>query len=121
MPANVTELPRSGRHVQAAPGEDPLVAAAAAVRFTRRLIIGGTAASTVWLSLAAWYVHAYLGWGLLAAILPYELAAFVAGVTMPLAFLWLVLVFMKPNRELRQHTDALRRQLALLTFPAEEA
>ncbi len=61
MPANVTELPRSGRHLQARPGDDPLVVAAKEAKFLRRLVVGGTAASGVWIGLCVWYVHAYLG------------------------------------------------------------
>ena len=54
-------------------------------------------------------------------MLPHEVAAVVAGTALPLAALWGVLLVLRPNRDLTYHTEALRRQLALLTFPADEA
>jgi len=118
MPANVTELPRSGRHVQIAPSEDQAVGAE---QFSRWLFGAGAGATVAWLGLSVWYVQAYLGWAFLGALLPHEVPALVAGVMVPLAFLWLILVFVRPRRELRHHTETLRRQLALLTYPAEAA
>ena len=117
MPANVTELPRSGRHIQNVPSEDLSVVAARAARSSRRLFGAGIAVSLVWLGLSVWYIQAYLGWAFFGAMLPHEVAAVAAGVAVPLAFLWLILVFVRPNRELQHHTETLRRHLDLLTYP----
>ena len=39
----------------------------------------------------------------------------------PLAFLWLAMAYFRRGYDVRDHTEALRRQLEMLTYPAEEA
>src|SRR3546814_1605710 len=40
---------------------------------------------------------------------------------MPLATLWFFVAYFRRGQDVRHHTELLRRQLALLTYPAEEA
>src|SRR3546814_10088462 len=54
-------------------------------------------------------------------MLPHEFGALVAGFFMPLATLWFFVAYFRRGQDVRHHTELLRRQLALLTYPAEEA
>ena len=121
MPANVTELPRSGRHAK---GPDPAeleATSARATRIWRRLLAVGLGLSGAWIALSAYYVDTTLGWDFTALMLPHELGALFAGFATPLAFLWLAISYLRQDQEVRRHTEMLRRQLELLTYPAEEA
>lgn len=78
------------------------------------------------LSLA--WVGAFAGWSVtspaapaLAAASPLELAAVVGAFTAPLSFLWLLVALFDRGAVGRAEAAALRRQLALLTYPAEAA
>ena len=63
MATNVTELPRSGRHVQSTPIEDPVGVEARAARYTQKLIAVGTGISFAWILLCGWYVAKFLRMG----------------------------------------------------------
>ena len=54
-------------------------------------------------------------------MLAHELGAMLAGMTAPMAFLWLGLAYFRRGSDVRDHSEALRRQLEMLTYPAEEA
>ena len=121
MAANVTELPRAGRHAAGTNWEDSQVASLRADKVQRRLLVAASALSLAWLALCAWYISTYLGWDLPSQLLPHEFGALVAGMATPLIVLWLVVVFARRGLEVRQHTQMLRRQLEMLTYPAEDA
>jgi hypothetical protein len=77
-------------------------------RFTIVLLFGAVG-SALWLFLAARYVAVQIGWENLFFLLPHELGAFLAGVFMPLAFLWLALCHRCPgpsDRRCQYHCSA---------------
>ncbi len=121
MAANVTELPRAGRHAAGSGWEDPQAVAQRAEKVQRRLLAATTVLSLGWLGLCAWYIGTYLGWDLPSQMLPHELGALAAGMATPLVALWLVVAFARRGMEVRHHTEMLQRQLEMPTYPTEEA
>ena len=85
------------------------------------IAVVGIAASVLWLWLAADYIGEQIGWDNLFFLLPHEIAIFVAGVFAPLAFLWLVLLYLAVGRRLAVTRDLLAARLDALTYPAEDA
>ncbi|MGH6880088.1 hypothetical protein [Hypericibacter sp.] len=81
----------------------------------------GLVLTIVWLALVAVYVERDIGWDNVRAMLPHELGAAVAGVFMPLVFLWLLILYWARGRDLADAATAINRQLDLLTFPSETA
>ena len=53
----------------------------------------GVGLTAAWLAACGLYVTREVGWDAMGFMLPHELAAFIAGVFMPLAFLWFALVW----------------------------
>ncbi|MEC8173403.1 MAG: hypothetical protein VX090_08480, partial [Pseudomonadota bacterium] len=121
MSANVTELPRAGRHTTGPDIAEIKAFEARARRKAQRITAGGISASVFWLLLCLTYIHTTLGWSFGSQMLAHELGAMVAGMTAPLAFLWLGLAYFRRGYDVREHSEALRRQLEMLTYPAEEA
>ena len=121
MSANVTELPRAGRH-SGGPDVVEIKASQARVkRRTQKVTAAGISVSVFWSFLCLTYIHTTLGWSFGSQMLAHELGAMVAGMTAPLAFLWLSMAYFRRGYDVRNHTEALRRQLDMLTYPAEEA
>ena len=61
MAANVTELPRAGRHAAGSGREDPQAVAERAEKVQRRLLAAAAVLSLGWLGLCVWYIARYLG------------------------------------------------------------
>ena len=121
MPANVTELPRAGRHTEGPDIAQIKASEARARRRAQRITAGGISATIFWLFLCLTYIQTTLGWSFATLMLAHELGAMLAGMTAPMAFLWLGLAYFRRGSEVRDHSEALRRQLEMLTYPAEEA
>jgi hypothetical protein len=120
MSTNVTKLPRSER--QGARGAGGLhEAIEAARRAQRRATIFASAASVAWVLFALVYISSNGSEGELAGLALPEVAMLIAGIVAPLAVIWLVVIFVRRNADLREHTDMLRQQLDLLTYPAADA
>ena len=81
----------------------------------------GGAVTAGWLAVAAWYVGRAVGWANIGFLLPHELAAMLAGVFAPLAFLWLFLLFALRAGEGRQETRELLHRLDELAYPDDAA
>ncbi len=95
MTANVTELPRAGRHTEGPDIAEIKASQARAKRHSQRVTNAGIAVSIFWLLLCLIYIHTTLGWSFGSQMLAHELGALVAGMAAPLAFLW--------------HSDSMRR------------
>ena len=121
MVAKVTQLPRAGRHASG-PNEADIQQEMARTRTVARLLlVGAVVASAVWIGLCLLYVNTVLGWDLAARMLPHEIGAMIAGASLPIAILWIVVAFFRRSYEIRQYTETLQRQYELLTYPSEEA
>ena len=121
MTANVTELPRAGRHTEGPDIAEIKASQARSKRHSQRITNAGIAVSIFWVLLCLIYIHSTLGWSFGSQMLAHELGALVAGMAAPLAFLWLAMAYFRRGYDVRDHTEALRRQLEMLTYPAEEA
>ena len=75
--------------------------------------------SILWLFVMAVYINNAIGWGNLSVLLPNELGGFLAGAVAPIALLWVLVTYFQRGADLKRHSDALLRQLRLITFPAE--
>ncbi|MFP6837537.1 MAG: hypothetical protein VB948_15685 [Pseudomonadales bacterium] len=62
-----------------------------------------------------------IGWGNFADLPADELGSFLEGAFAPLAFLWLVIGYFLPQKELEQNTQALRAQAEEIQRTAEQA
>ena len=120
MSTNVTKLPRSER--QGARGAGGLhEAIEAARRAQRRATVIASGTSLAWVLIALVFIASNGSQGELAGLTLPEVAMLVAGIAAPLAVIWLVVIFVRRNSDLREHTDMLRQQLDLLTYPAADA
>ena len=75
---------------------------ARARRKAQRITAGGISASVFWLLLCLTYIHTTLGWSFGGQMLAHELGAMVAGMTAPLAFLWLGLAYFRRGYDVRE-------------------
>lgn len=89
-------------------------------RTPRGPLVGGLV-SLAWGGAVAAYGALVVGPERLLALTPVEVAALTGAVFAPLAFLWLIVAFTERGALLRSEAEALRRHLALLTYPAEAA
>src|SRR3990172_624591 len=98
----------------------PLAEVPGLSRYNWKLFALGGAVTLLWLNAAALYVVHTTGWGAVIALPLPQLGAALAGVTAPMAFLWLMLAYFSRGRELRRSADALHRLLMELSFPTPE-
>ncbi|MCK5273549.1 MAG: hypothetical protein KAR37_02790, partial [Alphaproteobacteria bacterium] len=121
MSTNVTKLPRSGRQGAARGAAGLHEAIEAERRAQRRATMIAAGASIAWVLFALVFIASNGSEGELAGLTLPEIAMLIAGVATPLAVIWLIVLFVRRNADLREHTEMLRRQLDLLTYPAEDA
>src|SRR5688572_2423283 len=91
------------------------------LRGRRTLGLAAGAISVLWLIGVAWYILDFIGADALAGMLPHELGLVVAGITVPILVLWLLVAFVVRGQALKEHTDLLASRLAELTFPDQSA
>lgn len=84
-------------------------------------LISGLTISTAWLGAAGTWAFLSLGLDKVLALPPVEMAALAAAAVMPVSVVWLIVIALDRGAALRREADALRRQLALLAYPAEAA
>lgn len=83
--------------------------------------ITGMIASLGWLGGAGAWAYQTLGPDRLLTLPPLEMAALIAAAFLPVSVIWLIVVALDRGTALRREAEALRRQLALLAYPAEAA
>lgn len=76
-------------------------------------------ATTIWVG--SWAAYAWLEWARVVGLSPNELGDFLAGITAPVAFFWLVVGYFQQGEELRQNTEALKQQEDALKQQVEES
>ena len=84
----------------------------------RKLTTIGTIISFLWIAAFGWLLVSE--WGLAAEMNPNEWGDFLAGLTAPLALIWLVIGYFLQGKELRVNTEALRAQQEELRRQVEE-
>ncbi len=79
----------------------------------------GASVSVFWLAVCARYLETAFGWDALMKAPAHELGLLVAGATAPLAFVWLVLLYLVRGFTAGEDVRALRIRIEALTYPAE--
>ncbi len=79
----------------------------------------GISVTVFWLAASARYVESTFGWDTVREVRLHELGLLVAGVTAPLAFLWLLLLYLVRGFTAGEDVRALRLRIEALTYPAE--
>ena len=88
-------------------------------RATWIALVIGAPVTVFWLIVSARYVETVIGWEALIRMPPHELGLLVAGATAPLAFLWLLLLYLVRGFTASEDVRALRTGIEGLTYPAE--
>ncbi|MBT7526780.1 MAG: hypothetical protein HN658_05730, partial [Rhodospirillales bacterium] len=91
------------------------------MRKIKIILITGIVVTIAWCGTVGFYITTQIGWDALAFLLPHELGAFSAGVFAPLAFLWLMLVYLAGRARVTDVAVALEKRLDQLIYPADEA
>src|SRR5258708_4553858 len=81
----------------------------------------GLALTLIWTILVAGYIALRIGWGVLAQLTPGEQGGLLAGYAGVLAFLWVLLTFLKRDRQLAAHMASLETELHRLRDPLGES
>ena len=80
-------------------------------------LIVGLLLTALWTILCAVYVAMRIGWAALAQMSPGEQGGLLAGYAGALAFLWVLLAFLRRDRQLAAHMASLEAELARLREP----
>ena len=87
------------------------------MRKIKIILITGIVVTIAWCGTVGFYITTQIGWDALAFLLPHELGAFSAGVFAPLAFLWLMLVYLAGRARVTDVAVALEKRLGQLIYP----
>ncbi len=119
MNAKITKLPIS-KHSHVGPTSESLKnSERLANRESLIISVITSVISVAWLFACGIYANYNLASGWLSNMPVYQLGTVLMGAFSPLAFIWLIALYIRRNNDVRQHTDVLRRQFALLTYDAE--
>lgn len=73
--------------------------------------------SIIWFGLVAVYISNFFGWDKLFSMLPNEFSGFMAGITLPLAIVWVIMAFIDRGSNFKNETRMLRASLNQMIFP----
>lgn len=73
--------------------------------------------SVMWFGIVAVYITKFFGWDELFSMTPNEFSAFMAGITLPLAIVWVVMAYIDRGSSFRNETQMLRDSLNQIIFP----
>ncbi len=83
-----------------------------------RLMIGVSAA---WFAIVLIYITQFFGWSNLFLMMPDEFGGFLAGVTLPLAIIWVVMAYIDRGTSFKQEAKFLRAYMNQLVYPEQGA
>ncbi len=83
-----------------------------------RLMIG---VSIVWFAVVLIYITQFFGWSNLFLMMPDEFGGFLAGITLPLAIIWVVMAYIDRGTSFKQEAKFLRAYLNQLVYPEDGA
>ena len=81
-----------------------------------RLMIG---VSAVWFAIVLIYITQFFGWSNLFLMMPDEFGGFLAGVTLPLAIIWVVMAYIDRGTSFKNEAKFLRAYMNQLVYPEE--
>ena len=73
--------------------------------------------SVMWFGIVAIYITKFFGWDNLFSMMPNEFSGFMAGMTLPLAIVWVVMAYIDRGSSFRNETQMLRDSLNRVIFP----
>ena len=75
--------------------------------------------SIVWFCVILFYITQFFGWSNLFLMMPDEFGGFLAGVTLPLAILWVVVAYIDRGTSFKNEAKLLRAYMNQLVYPEE--
>ena len=73
--------------------------------------------SVMWFAIVAVYISKFFGWDKLFSMLPNEFSGFMAGITLPLAIVWVIMAYIDRGSNFKNETRMLRDSLNQVIFP----
>ena len=73
--------------------------------------------SVMWFGIVAVYITEFFGWDNLFSMVPNEFSGLMAGMTLPLAIVWVVMAYIDRGSSFRNETQMLRDSLNRVIFP----
>lgn len=73
--------------------------------------------SVMWFAVVAVYISKFFGWDKLFSMLPNEFSGFMAGITLPLAIVWVIMAYIDRGSSFKNETRMLRDSLNQVIFP----
>lgn len=73
--------------------------------------------SVMWFAVVAVYISKFFGWDKLFSMLPNEFSGFMAGITLPLAIVWVIMAYIDRGSSFKNETKMLRDSLNQVIFP----
>ena len=73
--------------------------------------------SVMWFAVVAVYISKFFGWDKLFSMLPNEFSGFMAGITLPLAIIWVIMAYIDRGSSFKNETRMLRDSLNQVIFP----
>ena len=83
-----------------------------------KLMIG---ISIIWFSFVLIYITQFFGWSNLFLMMPDEFGGFLAGVTLPLSIIWVVMAYIDRGSSFKQEAKFLRAYMNQLVYPEDKA
>lgn len=83
-----------------------------------KLMIG---VSVVWFGIVLIYITQFFGWDNLFLMMPDEFGGFLAGITLPLAIIWVVMAYIDRGTSFKQEAKFLRAYMNQLVYPEDGA
>ena len=75
--------------------------------------------SIIWFGIVIIYISQFFGWSNLFLMMPDEFGAFLAGVTLPLAIIWVVMAYIDRGTNFKNEARFLRAYLNQLVYPED--
>lgn len=75
--------------------------------------------SIIWFGIVLIYISQFFGWSNLFLMMPDEFGAFLAGVTLPLAIIWVVMAYIDRGTNFKNEARFLRAYLNQLVYPED--
>ncbi|MDR1694273.1 MAG: hypothetical protein LBR70_03670 [Lactobacillaceae bacterium] len=75
--------------------------------------------SVIWFAIVLVYITKFFGWSNLFLMMPNEFGGFLAGVTLPLAVIWIVVAYIDRGTGFKKEAKFLRAYMNQLVFPEE--
>ena len=73
--------------------------------------------SVAWFGVVAVYITQFFGWSNLFSMVPNEFSGFMAGITLPLAIIWVIMAYIDRGNNFRHETELLQNSLNQVIFP----